>query len=192
MRDRVGTGSTATPTGIGHDEGNGTLPPLRGEGGVGAETSWACALLNGLRRLTVYARTMRKQPTDAEAVLWRRLRGRQLGVRFRRQHPVAGYIIDFYCPEARLAIELDGGGHADANQRRYDERRDRTLTEQGIRVMRLWNPDVLREQEAVLELIWTCVHGAPVPQNPHLNPPPQAGEGAVGVAPRFANALRRS
>lgn len=100
-----------------------------------------------------YARRMRKQPTAAESALWLRLRHRQLGVRFRRQHPVAGYIVDFYCPAARLAIEVDGGGHADETQRKYDERRTRTLSDAGIEVVRVWNHMVLRDLDAVLELI---------------------------------------
>ena len=114
-------------------------------------------------RQTENARRMRKTPTDAEAALWRKLRSRQLGVRFRRQHPIAGYIVDFYCPQARLAIELDGGGHADEQQRRYDEHRDRVLKQHGIRVLRVWNPEVLRAEEAVLSQIWACLHGAEVP-----------------------------
>lgn len=106
---------------------------------------------------------MRKEPTDAEALLWRKLRGKQLGARFRRQHPIGGYIVDFYCVQAQLAIELDGGGHADEAQRRYDERRARALSRHGVRVLRVWNTEVLCEPEAVLELIWACVHGADVP-----------------------------
>jgi very-short-patch-repair endonuclease len=74
-----------------------------------------------------HARRMRQAPTDAEESLWRRLRQSQLGARFRRQHPLAGFILDFYCPSARLAIELDGGGHTEARQQHYDERRDKAL-----------------------------------------------------------------
>ena len=107
---------------------------------------------------------MRKEPTDAEALLWRKLRRKQLGVRFRRQYPIAGYIVDFYCRRARFAIEVDGGGHAVEQQRRYDERRDRVLAQHGVRVLRLWNPEVLRDPEAALELIWQCLHGAPIPR----------------------------
>ena len=111
-----------------------------------------------------HARSMRKQPTDAEALLWRRLRGKQLGVRFRRQHPVAGYIVDFYCADARLVIELDGGGHAEAKQRDYDQRRSEVLERHGLRVLRLWNPEVVGSLEAVLEVIDGCVRGEPVPE----------------------------
>ena len=111
-----------------------------------------------------YARRMRKEPTEAEALLWGMLRRKQLGVRFRRQYPIAGYIVDFDCRRARLAIEVDGGGHAGEQQRRYDEHRDRVLAQHGVRVLRLWNAEVLREPEAALELIWSCLHGAPIPR----------------------------
>jgi len=103
---------------------------------------------------------MRRQPTKAESLLWSRLKGRRLGVRFRRQHPIAGYIVDFYCAECRLAIELDGGGHAHDEQRRYDERRDRVLSRLGIDVVRVWNTDVLRCTDDVLAAIWARVHAA--------------------------------
>jgi very-short-patch-repair endonuclease len=109
------------------------------------------------------ARRMRKAPTDAEEKLWRLLRQSQLGAKFRRQHPIAGFILDFYCPSARLAIELDGGGHTDARQQHYDEHRDRALRARNIRVLRIWNPEVLRNEEAVMEQIWACIHGAPIP-----------------------------
>jgi very-short-patch-repair endonuclease len=110
-----------------------------------------------LEKLVGYARTLRKQPTDAEARLWRRLRGKQLGVRFRRQHPIAGYIVDFYCVEARLVIEVDGGGHASWGQRQWDERRARELERRGLQVMRVWNPEVIGQMDAVLEQIYARV-----------------------------------
>ncbi len=118
--------------------------------------------LRGLRTLISYARRLRHGPTDAETRLWWRLRGKRLGVRFRRQHPIGGYIVDFYCPHARLVIELDGGGHASEEQRRSDERRDRELRGRGLTVLRLWNPDVVERMDAVLEAIWTQVHGGDV------------------------------
>lgn len=106
---------------------------------------------------------MRQEPTDAEALLWRELRGKRMGVKFRRQHPVAGFIVDFYCPAARLAIELDGGGHTEEKQSHYDERRDKALRQLGIRVLRLWNPEVIKAPDVVLELISACVDGEEVP-----------------------------
>jgi adenine-specific DNA-methyltransferase len=98
------------------------------------------------------------------------LRGRQLfDFKFRRQYPIAGYIADFACVEARLVIELDGGQHID--QAEYDTERTRKLAANGYRVLRFWNDDVLLRPDAVLEQICRELQ-------PHPNPPLQAGEGA--------------
>jgi len=102
--------------------------------------------------LRLRARKLRNTPTDAERHLWHQLRKRNLdGLKFRRQHPIAGYIADFACIEARVAIELDGGQHADAV--RYDEHRTRRIEAKGYRVLRFWNHDVMTSREAVLERI---------------------------------------
>ncbi len=102
------------------------------------------------------ARELRKNLTDAERLLWSLLRDRRMaGLKFRRQHPVPPYILDFYCDEARLAIELDGGQHAEQGQ--YDAARSAFLATQGIRVLRFWNNDVLGQTEAVAEAIWNAV-----------------------------------
>jgi very-short-patch-repair endonuclease len=112
---------------------------------------------------------MRRQPTDAEDALWLRLRGRQLAdAKFRRQQVLGPYVVDFYCLEHRLAIELDGGQHAEATKE-YDDQRSRFLTSLGVRVLRFWNHDVLARMEAVLEEI---VRALP----PHPDPLPE-GEG---------------
>jgi len=104
------------------------------------------------KELLKRARELRRNATDAEEILWRALRNRRLaGLKFRRQHPYHGYILDFYCHEHRLAIELDGGGHADPAQRAHDEHRSRVLAQEGIRVLRYWNNDVLQNLEGVLE-----------------------------------------
>src|SRR5262245_51464417 len=88
------------------------------------------------------ARELRNNATDAERALWRALRGKQLeGFRFRRQVPIAGYIADFLCPQARVIIEVDGGQHAE--QQSYDEARTAKFAAQGYRVLRYWNADVL-------------------------------------------------
>ena len=92
------------------------------------------------------ARQLRKSATQHERLLWRHLRNRQLqGWKFRRQHPVDRYIIDFYCPEARLAIELDGGGHNFANRESLDQKRTRFLASKNILVLRFWNYQINRE-----------------------------------------------
>ncbi|MDD5181408.1 MAG: DUF559 domain-containing protein, partial [Gallionellaceae bacterium] len=100
-------------------------------------------------KLKTYARELRALATDAEQRIWYLLRNRNFfGFKFRRQHPVAGYILDFYCAEAGLAIELDGGQHS--GQAAYDARREATLQQHGIRTLRFWNNDVLSRTEAVL------------------------------------------
>ena len=96
--------------------------------------------------------------TDAEALLWHLVRNRRLaGAKFRRQHAVGRYILDFYCHEMQLAIELDGGQHAEA--REYDGIRDAWLKEQGITVLRVWNNQMLQETEAVTEMIYLALLG---------------------------------
>jgi len=88
--------------------------------------------------------------TDAERVLWRAIRRKQLdGHRFRRQQPIGRYIVDFFCPEVRLIVELDGGQHAERAD--YDADRTEWLEARGYRVVRYWNPDALRNLEGVLE-----------------------------------------
>ena len=83
-----------------------------------------------------------------------RLRNRQLvGMKFRRQHPIGPYIVDFYCHEARLAIELDGSGHQDEDQADYDRIRSTELESKGVKVMRFWNQDVTDNLDGVLEAI---------------------------------------
>ncbi len=103
-------------------------------------------------KLIDLARALRSHSTDAEAMLWRHIRSNRLaGFKFRRQHPVHGYIADFICLEAGLIVELDGSQHFDHAQ--YDERRSQHLIAQGFRVIRFWNHDVLLRIEAVLEEI---------------------------------------
>jgi very-short-patch-repair endonuclease len=98
------------------------------------------------------ARALRNGATDAEQTLWRHLRGRQLqGFKFRRQYPIAGYIADFACVEARLVIELDGGQHVDRES--YDTERTRKIECNGYRVLRFWNDDVLLKITGVLDEI---------------------------------------
>jgi len=105
------------------------------------------------------ARYARRHPTDAEVCLWRHLRREQFdGLRFRRQHPVGQYILDFYCHEARLAIELDGGGHAQVTQLGHDSNRSAALEAMGIRVLRFWNHDVLSNPEGVVQAIRAAIN----------------------------------
>ncbi len=92
--------------------------------------------------------------TDAEIVLWSRLKGKQLyGYKFRRQHSIGKAIVDFYCPKLRLAIEVDGGQHNDEKHIKLDEERTIFLNEQNITVIRFWNHEVLKYTDDVLNAI---------------------------------------
>ena len=100
---------------------------------------------------TLVARRLRGNQTDAETKLWNHIRNRQInGDKFVRQGPIGRYICDFVCREKRLVIEVDGGQHSGSVR---DELRDRYLREQGYRVMRFWNNDVLSNMEGVLTVI---------------------------------------
>jgi very-short-patch-repair endonuclease len=110
-------------------------------------------------RLTIRrARELRRRLTPPEARLWTALRRKRLTRHFRRQHPVGPYILDFYCSEAKLAVEVDGEGHLGRVE--HDARRDRWLLEQGIRTHRIPAIDVRDNLEGVLETIRALV-GAP-------------------------------
>ena len=89
------------------------------------------------------AKQLRRTPTAAEALAWELLRNRALfGLESRRQQIIAGFVVDFYCASARLALELDGGVHQDAAQREYDQERTRVLACHAVRVLRVANEDV--------------------------------------------------
>ena len=99
-------------------------------------------------------KVMRARLTPAELLLWRRLRGRQLmGLKFRRQAPMGPYILDFFCPAARLAVEIDGGGHARRAGIAADDRRDRWLEAQGIITLRFTNETILSDAALVCDAI---------------------------------------
>lgn len=98
------------------------------------------------------ARELRRPQTPAESRLWARLRNRQLGgFKFRRQHPIGRFIVDFYCVEARLVVEIDGDSHLD--QVEYDAGRTVWLSEQGNSVIRFTNQEIHQQLDAVLEAI---------------------------------------
>jgi very-short-patch-repair endonuclease len=121
-----------------------------------------------------FARTLRKQMTDAERLLWRHLRNRELGGwKFRRQYPVGSFIVDFICVEKNVVIEVDGGQHAENEA--LDLQRSAYLNKMGYRVLRFWNNEVLQETEAVLEAIFANL--ANDKQNsPSPHPSPPSGE----------------
>ncbi len=100
------------------------------------------------------ARKLREGQTDAEALLWSKLRSRQLlGLKFRRQRPVGIYFADFACLEIGLIIELDGGQHSEGRSIAYDGKRAADFVEMGFQTLRFWNNEVLNETDAVLEKI---------------------------------------
>ena len=97
-------------------------------------------------------RQLRSHMTGPETRLWSRLRARQLqGLKFRRQHGIGPYIVDFYCPEQSLVIEVDGDSHADADQILKDQLRDRYFQSLGLHVIRYINDDILKNLDGVLE-----------------------------------------
>ena len=108
-----------------------------------------------------FARSLRRTQTEAEHHLWLRLRDRRLdGLKFRRQAPIAGFVADFVCMDARLIVELDGSQHCEAAGEARDAERTRSLETAGFQVIRFWNDDVTNRLEAVLTTILDNVHGA--------------------------------
>lgn len=107
------------------------------------------------------AQSLRKSSTDAELRLWRVLRNRNLEkFKFRRQHPIGPYIVDFVCLEKKLVIELDGGQHVERAS--YDAVRSAVLAQSGFRVIRFWDNDVLTKTESVMQAIYNAL-GCPAP-----------------------------
>ncbi len=111
------------------------------------------------RRLFQFAKKMRHEPTPAEAALWGVLSDKKLGAKFRRQHPFGRFILDFYCHEKKLAIEIDGGYHLDEAQQQYDALRTEYLREMGVREIRFSNEEVLMQMDEVLEKMKKEMHG---------------------------------
>ncbi|NHX00006.1 endonuclease domain-containing protein [Pseudomonas koreensis] len=104
--------------------------------------------------LAQFARQLRANQTDCEQLLWQKLRSRQIAnLKFRRQFPCPPYVLDFYCVELKLAIELDGGQHYEIAGLIHDQRRTLFLERQGIEVMRFSNLEVMQQMENVLEQI---------------------------------------
>ncbi|WP_188448877.1 endonuclease domain-containing protein [Sphingomonas psychrolutea] len=124
------------------------------------------------RRPTVRAQQLRRDMTEIERVLWQQMRGRRLnGLKFSRQMPVGPYICDFLCRTIGLVVEIDGGQHGEAAA--YDEARTRFIENEGYRVLRFWNNEVLENMEGVLTRIVETARTMPTPQ-----PPPASGRGS--------------
>ena len=180
----VSRGGSLTPTPLPEGEGltearrPGSLS-LRERDGVREDALQHAALPETLLK---HARELRKSSTDAEQLLWSLLRDRQLlNFKFRRQHPLGSYILDFYCHEAKLVVELDGGQHAEDAQLKHDEQRSAGLKEQGIAVLRFWNNELLTNAEGVLQNIYDWLNAHALTPIPLVKPlanrlSPQAGK----------------
>ena len=108
--------------------------------------------------ILAHCRELRQNATLPENILWSLLRSHRLkDAHFRRQHSIDRYILDFYCHEARLAIELDGSQHLEESNRVYDQKRMEFFQSRGIRVIRFWNDEVLNQLEDVLGVIWEAL-----------------------------------
>ncbi|MBN1161313.1 MAG: endonuclease domain-containing protein [Dehalococcoidales bacterium] len=106
------------------------------------------------KKLKQPSRQLRKSSTDAELLLWSKIRMRQLrGLLFYRQKPLGGYIVDFYCPKAKLVIEVDGGQHLTPGVIEYDRGRDEYMASMGLRMLRFINTDVIENIDGVVEVI---------------------------------------
>ncbi|HJU17844.1 MAG TPA: DUF559 domain-containing protein [Stellaceae bacterium] len=129
------------------------------------------------KRGTKVSRSLRRRATQAELLLWRHLRDRQLAdCKFVRQEPIDRYFVDFVCRERKLIVEVDGGQHAES---RTDQDRDAVLNALGYRVVRVWNNDVFANMEGILQMLRFELDR---PLTPALSP--QAGRGSSSSLPR--------
>ena len=142
--------STPAPTG---------LPPLE-KGRVGEGITLEALSMTRFDRTTARterARRLRREMTAVEKKIWSRLSNAQLGVSFRRQHPISPYVVDFYCAPAGLVIELDGDQHGFDEGLAKDARRTMFLSNKGLRTLRFWNHEVVTNTDGVVEAIWLAV-----------------------------------
>lgn len=153
--------------------------PFRGEGGARRRRRWEG---EGVRRppgkqpLT-RARSLRRDQTDAEKLLWKHLRSGQLhGAKFRRQVWLGRYVSDFYCAAAQLVVEAGGGQHDGCG---VDRERDEFMASEGLTVLRFWNDEVLRDLHGVLDVI--AGHLPPSPSHPLARAGPSLSPDGRGV-----------
>ena len=127
-----------------------------------------------LRPEVATARKLRRDMSLPEVQLWQRLRGKAGGLKFRRQHPVGPYVVDFYCREASLVIEIDGEAHSRGDRPARDELRDRFLRDNGLRVLQVAAARILHDADAAADAI--VAYAARPLHHPSDGPPPRAGE----------------
>jgi very-short-patch-repair endonuclease len=112
-----------------------------------------------LRQRTTTARRLRRDATDAEQRMWYALRAKCRPWKFRRQHPIGHRVVDFACPARKLAIEIDGGQHASAQE--VDDARSVELARHGYRVIRFWNNEVMENIDGVLQVVMRALEESP-------------------------------
>ena len=135
-------------------------------------------MLAGPPRTVEKARKLRRAMSVPEAVLWTRLRLRPGGFKFRRQHPAGSYVLDFFCSEARLAIEVDGIAHDMGSQPALDAAREQWLAGRGVGVLRIPAAEVSRNADGVIQMIVDACASCANPLHHRLRdgPPPRSGE----------------
>lgn len=149
-------------------------PPRNGEGDRAQRGGGGMPFTR--RPETYAARKLRREMSLPEVLLWQQLRGGQAGAKFRRQHPVGGYIADFYCSTHRLIVEVDGAAHDMGDRPGRDLSRSAFLEENGYKVLRIAASDILKDADAVAASIAAMV-ASPLHHQPEAGgPPPRAGE----------------
>ena len=129
--------------------------------------------VHNLKEVAAKRRNLRNTLTPQEILLWSRLKGKALGCKFRRQHSIGKYIVDFCCPERKLIVELDGSQHGEESAERYDRLRTEYLQKLGYSVLRFWNNEVNGNLEGVLDRILEELnHTTPSPSSQRNTPPP--------------------
>ncbi|MGE3149845.1 MAG: endonuclease domain-containing protein [Pseudorhodoplanes sp.] len=145
-------------------------PPLAGEGQGGGsheETLSSKPTWHVTPKMWTRARSLRRETTDAERIIWSALRAHRLNsASFRRQTPIGPYVADFVCHEARLIVEIDGGQHFEPEQIRKDAKRSAFLEAKGYRILRFTNHDVMINRQGVLESIAAAIENTPSPTLP--------------------------
>jgi len=134
-------------------------------------------MLHGSKQTQRNARALRSEMSLPEVLLWRVLRSRPDGLKFRRQHPAGPYVLDFFCTSRLLAIEVDGEAHNRGDRPERDQERDAWLLSQGVMVLRIPAVEILRNIDAVVRYITATAPLVATPlHQPAAGPPPLAGE----------------
>lgn len=150
-------------------------PPRNGEGDRAKRGGGGAPSL--CRPEVSIARRLRRDMSPPEVLLWERLRGKRAGLKFRRQHPIGPYVVDFYCAEYRTAVEVDGEAHDRGIAPTRDLERDAFIAENGVKLIRIAASHVLADPDAIADALVALV-APPLPHLPEAanGPPPRAGE----------------